>query len=646
MLTGHDYNNGNITVQYLIFIFILIDLWGIDRHKNAPMRKQTIFLIICLSFLVTRTAHSLEDSECFNCHAEVDQKRFATSIHGKNLCTSCHSDITEAPHNQKPGPVKCGNCHRVEFQIYHNSDHGKAVAKGISEAASCKACHGDNHYLLNYRNPLSPVSRKNINQTCARCHEDEKKMDQYRLTQKTPYKSYLESVHGKAFLGGEEFAAVCTDCHGSHDLHSPNNPESKIYKFNVPKTCSKCHENVYNTYKMSIHAKALYDGVKDAPVCTDCHGEHDIVSISDPDSSVYAANIVKTCSHCHASEKITSKYNLPVDVLDSYMKSYHGIAYQYGSKFAANCASCHGFHDVLPSSDPRSSINAANVGRTCGKCHPGAGDQLSKGSVHMNPSVSKDVIVYYVSLFYIVTIVLTIGGMLFHNFLDIRKKLRSHYEKYVKNSVAVRLSRTERLQHLILVITFITLVYTGFAHKYPNAFYSYPFSGETGSLIRKVIHRVAGVIFIFLMLYQGGWLLFTKYGRQKILDLLPKWRDATDFFALLQYNIGWRKERPRFDRYNYIEKAEFWALIWGSVVMVLTGLILMFENISLSFMPKWLIDVALVVHFYEALLATLAIIVWHFYWVIFDPDVYPMNWSWVTGKITKHQLEEREEKKQ
>ncbi len=609
------------------------------------MKKIAFLLFVCLSAFIARTAYSLENSECFNCHTEVDKGRFARSIHGRNLCTSCHVDITEAPHSQKPKRVKCANCHHVEQQIYANSDHGKAVAKGITQAASCKACHGDNHYLLNYRNPESPVSREKINLTCAGCHDDQKKMEQYRLTQKVPYKTYLASIHGASFAGGEKFAAVCTDCHGSHDLHSPNNPESKIYKFNVPKTCSKCHENVYNTYKMSIHAKALFAGIKDAPVCTDCHGEHNIQSHFDPASTVGPSSIVKTCTHCHASEKITAKYNLPTDVLQTYMKGYHGVAYQYGSATVANCASCHGFHDVLQSSDPRSSINPDNIGRTCGKCHPGAGEQLAKGSVHVKPSMDRDTIIYYVSIFYIIVIILTIGGMLGHNFLDLRKKMQIHFKKYVKASVAVRLGRNERIQHVILLISFIVLVYTGFAHKYPSAFYSYPFTSDAGAFVRKVIHRVAGVIFIVLMLYQGGWLLLTKYGRQKLKDLLPAWRDVTDFFALLKYNLGLRKERPMFARYNYIEKAEYWALIWGAVVMIVTGLVLMFENLSLMFLPKWLIDVMLVVHFYEAILASLAILVWHFYWVIFDPDVYPMNWSWITGKVTEHQLGEREEHK-
>jgi cytochrome b subunit of formate dehydrogenase len=614
-------------------------------NRKMNFRKcDWLAIIIFLLIIIPFSADAAKNEDCFGCHYDVDQEKFESSIHGNNLCTSCHSDVKNVPHSKKPGKVQCGDCHQIEQQIYLNSDHGKAVAKGSTDAASCKSCHGDNHYLLNYRNPESQVSREKINDTCAKCHDDTKRMEPYGLTQAKPGKSYVMSVHGQAFEEGMVSAAICIDCHGSHNLHSPNNPESKIYKFNVPATCGKCHENVFNTYNMSVHAKYLQRGVKDAPVCTDCHGEHSIKSAKDPDSSVAAKSIVMTCSSCHASEKLTTKYNLPVDVKNTYMESYHGIAFQFGSKVTANCASCHGFHTVLPSDDPRSSIHPDNVGRMCGKCHIGAGKQLAKGSVHIRPSQKSDRVIFYVSLFYIIMIICVIGGMLFHNFLDLGKKMHFHYRKALEEGVMLRMTRNERWQHVILLLCFIILVYTGFAYKYPNAFYSYPFNAvEWGATFRSLLHRIAGVMFIIFMGYHGGWLVATKRGREKLVALMPRWQDAKDAINLIRYNLGMAPERPRFDHYNYIEKAEYWALIWGSFIMIITGLVMMFRDLSLQYFPKWLIDVMLVVHFYEAVLASLAILVWHFYWVMFDPHVYPMNWSWRTGKLTEHQLTERKE---
>lgn len=608
------------------------------------MKKTFIALSISAICFLSGSAQALKNSDCFTCHVEVDKALFEKSIHGKNQCTSCHADISAVPHEKKPAPVKCARCHRLEQQVYANSDHGKAVAKGIPEAASCKACHGDNHYLQSSRDQESPVFRGNISETCGKCHNDSEKMAQYRLSEREPYKSYQGSIHGMSVKAGEIYAAVCSDCHGSHDIHSSSNPESGVYKFNIPATCGKCHGNVLQTYKMSVHAKAFMAGIKDAPVCTDCHDEHTIQSHSDPASSVAPQSIVKTCSKCHASEKITLKYGLPTDVLPLYLGSYHGTAYQYGSATVANCASCHGFHDVLASSDPRSSINPANIQATCGKCHSGAGELLHKGSVHVRPSVNSDKVIFYVSLFYIIMIIGTIGGMLGHNLLDFGKKLKGHYKKCRAEGVAMRLTKAERIGHIILLSSFIILVYTGFAHKYPNAFYSYPFTIENiGPLIRKILHRAAGIVFIGFMCYHAWFMLGTERGRKKLLALLPRWQDFWDAVQLVKYNLGLVKTRPLFDRFNYMEKAEYWALIWGSAVMIVTGLILMFEGLSLHFLPKWLIDVMLVIHFFEALLATLAILVWHFYWVIFDPHVYPMNWTWLTGKVTKEQLEERKD---
>lgn len=318
---------------------------------------------------------------------------------------------------------------------------------------------------------------------------------------------------------------------------------------------------------------------------------------TNPESSVYPSSIVKTCTHCHGSEKMNTKYRLPVDVEQTYLTSYHG-----------------------------------------------AGEQLGKGSVHLRPSFNKDKIIFYVSTFYIVLILLVIGGMLFHNFLDLGKKMAAHYRESKAKGVLIRLTRNERIQHIVLLVSFLILVYTGFSHKWPHAFFSYPFSfDEWGPLTPKILHRVAGVIFTVLMLYHGGWLVFSKRGREKFVALLPRWQDFKDFIHLMKFNLGLSAERPRFGEYNYIEKAEYWALIWGAIVMILTGFVLMFENVSLQYLQKWMIDLMLVIHYYEAILASLAILVWHFYWAIFDPHVYPMNWSWLTGRHTEHQLEERTE---
>jgi len=130
----------------------------------------------------------------------------------------------------------------------------------------------------------------------------------------------------------------------------------------------------------------------------------------------------------------------------------------------------------------------------------------------------------------------------------------------------------------------------------------------------------------------------TRRGRAHLWAMLPRYQDVREAVLNLAYLLGLRAEPPGFDRFSYIEKAEYWALIWGSVVMAGTGFMLWFENWTLKFLAKWVLDVATLVHYYEAWLAASAILVWHFYYVIFNPDVYPMDWTWLTGKVSEETL--------
>ncbi|MCK9410423.1 MAG: cytochrome b/b6 domain-containing protein, partial [Bacteroidetes bacterium] len=131
---------------------------------------------------------------------------------------------------------------------------------------------------------------------------------------------------------------------------------------------------------------------------------------------------------------------------------------------------------------------------------------------------------------------------------------------------------------------------------------------------------------------------FVPRGKQLIRDLIPKISDVFDAMNVVKYNLGISKEKPLLDRFSYIEKAEYWALIWGTIVMGLTGCILWFDVTFMNIIGKSWWDVARVVHYYEAWLATLAIIVWHFYFIIFNPDVYPMNLAWWKGTISEEEM--------
>jgi cytochrome b subunit of formate dehydrogenase len=608
---------------------------------------------LAIAMAPNRSEASIANSDCLACHGDkdfsrtgaggkteslfVDEARFAGSIHAGQLCTSCHQGVREIPHPEHLKPVSCGQCHRIETEIYLASDHGQAIHRGVPEAASCRDCHGDPHGMLNSRDPESPVNRAHIPQTCGRCHAKGGEADKHDLRQRAVVMSYERSVHGLALARGVANTAVCSDCHGTHDLHRSTNPLSKLYWQNIPATCGKCHENVRQTYARSVHGKAVAAGLRDAPVCTDCHGEHTIEAVKAASSKVSPSHIPETCGQCHGAERIASRYELSPRVVETYRQSFHGLGLQFGGISVANCASCHGFHDILPPSDPRSSVNPANLPQTCGKCHPDIGTRLARGEMHIHgpPGAGKGRawIVRLVTTAYVVLIVLVVGGMFLHNALDYLRKARLHVRRARQQDGEQRLTRWMRVQHFINLVLFFTLAYTGFVHRFPDAFWSWPFRAmESGGAIRGLIHRVAGWLFIALFLGHLVGLLATARGREHLRRLWPRLHDLTDAAAMVAFNLGLRSSPPPHRRWTYIEKSEYWALLWGSVIMIVTGIMLLFTEAALRLWPEVWHDVAQVMHYYEAVLATLAIVVWHFYWTILDPREYPMNPAWLIGK--------------
>ncbi len=205
----------------------------------------------------------------------------------------------------------------------------------------------------------------------------------------------------------------------------------------------------------------------------------------------------------------------------------------------------------------------------------------------------------------------------------------------------LRLTLNERAQHLNLMINFTILVITGFALKYPTALWVSPIAdAPAGMTIRGFIHRLSGVALMTLAGYHLLYLIFTPRGRQIVKDMVPRWKDAKDLWETLKNNLFINRpaKELKMGRFNYKEKMEYLALIWGTFIMALTGFILWYEVQWLGYFPKWTYDLARAIHFYEAILATLAIVVWHFYSVLLDPDIYPMNWAWITGFNTEHEM--------
>lgn len=293
----------------------------------------------------------------------VDEKQLKASVHGERSCTDCHSDITAIPH------------------------------KGEIKRVSCVRCHFKG-------NPVG-------------------------APQTDAYAAYAKSVHGAAVAAGNVKAPVCQDCHGTHDIRTPHDdPASQMHKAQIPETCGRCHLAIYSDYRESIHWRAFGQAKRESAVCTDCHGEHNIRAHDSPESSTYLSRVPETCSRCHSSVAVVGKYGIKTEQVATYGRSYHGVAIKFGAKTVANCASCHGVHDIRPSSDPRSAVHVDNIPKTCGKCHTGANVNYAKGKIHVDPTKREAGLVYWVALFFKWLTISTMVGLVGHIGLDLFHRVK------------------------------------------------------------------------------------------------------------------------------------------------------------------------------------------------------------------------------
>lgn len=575
--------------------------------------------------------------QCATCHAE-EAGDAAKSIHavlGETACSSCHGNVHEIAAAAKTQPAKCEECHAAEVKEFAKSIHGRAANAGDPDAPTCTSCHGLVHKIQPSSDATSAVARRNQPAACAGCHADAGFVSRHKIPVLHPVEQYLQSVHGRAVMQGKE-AATCADCHGSHGILPAWEAQSRVSHWNVVGTCAQCHKEIARQFNESVHGAALKTGVRDAPDCTNCHGEHLILDPKNPSSALNAANIsAQTCGRCHGDARLTTLYDLPANRVPSYADSYHGLAVREGTLTAANCASCHGVHDILRSSDPRSTVNAANLAKTCGQCHTGVSEKFAIGPVHVQITTGPaHPVVQWIRGVYLVLIPLTLGFMVIHNLLDLFGKMKRRESRQDSGQRVVRMNLWFRIAHWGVMLSFPTLVFTGFALKYPDSWWSAPFLlwGKHDAF-RGQLHRTAAVVLIAATLYHFVHLAVNRRDRAMLSAMLPKWKDVTDLTGVILHNLGMRKDHPQFAKFNYAEKLEYWAFLWGTAVMAVSGFFLWFNSFALRHFPKWITDAATAVHWYEALLATFSILLWHFYLVIFDPLVYPMDTAWLDGKV-------------
>ncbi len=581
-------------------------------------------------------------AECAECH-EVDSDPILESPHGFLECADCHAGFDEERHPEELEAPACADCHGEVIEALTESVHGQRAADLVG-AEGCATCHGPVHSMPAAEDPASPVHTTRMAGTCGSCHADPELAERFRFRLVQPLAAYLGGVHAQAVAAGGD-GPSCSDCHGAHEIRAAADPASTVHRSNVPGTCGACHSEIAAAYGRSVHGQAAALGVRESPVCTDCHGEHRILSPAQKGSPVFASNIPKmTCGRCHSDLRLAEKYGLDPGKVPAYQDSYHGLAGRAGAVTVAHCGSCHGIHDILPSTDPASHTHKDNLAATCGSCHPGAGKTFAIGAVHVVATDAEHAAVFWVRRIYLWMIILVIGAMVIHNALDLYRKARRPglVPDRIRHRGPVRMSKVFRLTHALLLSSFLVLVYSGFALTYPEAWWASPLLHWEDSFgFRGWLHRVAAVVLLAAVAVHAAHLAASRQARRQMADFVPNREDWVELKARVAFLFGRRESPPPAVPVGYPEKAEYLAVLWGTALMAVTGFMLWFEGPMLRWLPKWLLDVATVVHFYEAVLASLAIVVWHFYFVILDPVVYPMDPAWITGRSAARRFAER-----
>jgi formate dehydrogenase gamma subunit len=569
------------------------------------------------------------------------------------------------PPPQAPGNRVCLSCHAtpgLEFtlpsgqvvdatidpEVYEASVHGQA-------GYACVQCHTD---ITDYPHP--PVTAETRREyvleqyrSCENCHESK-------------YQAELDSVHQQALAAGNTDAAVCTDCHGAHDVQPADEPLSRPSRM-----CRSCHSAIFDIYADSVHGEALIDeGNPDVPGCTDCHGVH---GVEGPATEPFRLFSPEICADCHADEELMAEYDISTHVFETYVSDFHGTTVVLFQDVApeqetdkAVCVDCHGVHNILPAEDPESPVFRENLLATCQRCHPEAAENFPASWLgHYPPDPTHNPLVFFVNIFYWILIPVVLGGMVVYVIIDAWRRLRRNRppqqpsapgnpghaskpgnpdtpdnpgeEEEEEERYFLRFPLVDRIQHWILTLSFGLLGLTGLIQMFPEAGISVALVDLLGGVeTTRIIHRISAVVLMFETIYHLGLVGYRMFVLGVRPTMLPSMEDARAAIQWLRYNLGLTDERPLEGRYTFAEKMEYWALVWGTVIMGITGFMLWNPILTTELLPGEVIPAAKAAHGNEAVLAVAAIFIWHVYHV----HIKHWNKSMFTGYLSKEEMEE------
>jgi cytochrome b subunit of formate dehydrogenase len=504
---------------------------------------------------------------------------------------------------------------------------------------------------------------------------------------------FLKSVHGQSGIGCADCHEGYTPEHAMGGALPALSAEQqavvdrlakgswgegeKVEKVTAPRAflaCANCHDAEAGVFAGSVHAKWLREDTKvSGATCASCHGApHAIQKLAafDPKPGVREPvpadrrAMAQRCEACHGNEEFSKAAGLNAETAAMYHDSIHGRLVRVGNKFAPSCTNCHaaplaegGTHAIVAKTDPAAMVSSARKKDACARCHDGATDNFAALIAHKPiQETGGHIVPHIIHVVFSYLTTFTLLFFAFHVLVDflyelrmrLAKKSHGHGPSVDELKSVIRFDIHQRFQHWFMLSGVILLGITGWplrgaghfggapligghdAAPYSQAFMKI-FGGAEGA---ATWHRIGAVLIIISSVYHLFYLTFLAAQKRLPLSMLPLPKDALDMKDNILFMLGLKKDRPKFDRYMYLEKFDYWAVFWGIVMMVGTGFIFWFPAFFAAWAPSWLITAALIIHGEEATLAILFLFVVHFYNVHLKPSIFPMNWAWLNGRIS------------
>jgi cytochrome b subunit of formate dehydrogenase len=565
-------------------------------------------------------------------------------------CFPCHSTVTWASGPAFPHAVKAhrlqGHCHTCHQGAGHE---GRRI-----DPKACTGCHeeGSKELAVLGERALASVApdpaaphRAATDKSCLLCH----------TAPLFDAVAFSRSVHKRL---------ACGDCHKGYSFSLGrkgvkwDEAEQKLIdklagKSNAPEAlaaCGRCHEAARDDWSGSVHARFLTSKRPAGAGCLDCHGDPHAIGAGGKLTAAAARKAQsETCIGCHEDPALVKRAGLSEHPAPSYRDSVHGRMVALQNDRAPGCASCHGHHDIAAADAKASSVSSANKVQTCAECHKGADANFAALFTHQPLTRDTRKIPFWttVAFSWLTSTVLTL--LVLHLLMDLgaevrhrlrRRKEPAHEPPRLSGS-APRFDRHQLAQHWLIIASVLTLVATELpvrAAGVPTSLSLANFFG--GVRAAGLIHRVAGMVMGLAGLYHLVYLTVLGARRKLPFTMVPSKKDAEDLIGNVAFFLGARPERPRIGRYAYHEKFDYWAVFWGVAIMFGTGLMRWFPVFFARWLPASVIEAAQIAHGDEATLAALVLFVWHLYMVHLKPSVFPMQWTWIDGRIELELLRE------